>query len=326
MQFTQKAFKQLLSFLPGIAKEDRGILAICIGISLIFWLILNLARDYTVNEIVAVSYQLPDDAILLEAPQQVLDVSIRGQGWNLLWKSIKKSDMAIKVDVSSLDEGRLSKGDIAKLIEREFSSSNFEISELNFIATSLKTVQKISKKVPVQLDVQINFAQGYTAYGPLEQSFDSVTISGPAAVLDSIHSWPSQPFVQNELRQDLRAILPLATNNEGVEIISDRELSIHQSVEIVTERSVFVPVEVRNPPKDSFSIFPNQVRLKVAVAQSRYHDIVPDSFQLVVDMQAIGKGGERSNNLALQLTKQAKTALHVSYTPKSVEFYVFSKH
>lgn len=325
MQFTQKAFKQLLSFLPGIAREDRGVLGVCILISLVFWLILNLARDYTINEVVSVTYHLPDDAILVEAPQDVLDVSIRGQGWNLLWTSLKKSNMAIEVDVASLEEGRLSKGDIAKRIEREFSSSNFEISELNFIATSLKTVKKIKKKVPLLLDLQINFAQGYTAYGPLEQNFDSVTISGPITVLDSIQSWPSQPFEVNELNQDLHIKLPLATNYEGVEILSDKEVSIHQSIELITERSVFIPVEVRNPPKDSFSLFPRQIRLRVAVAQSRYHDIIPDSFQLLVDMQEVGTASERSNNLALLLTKRAKAALHISYTPKAVEYYVFPK-
>lgn len=325
MRFTQKAFKQFLSFLPGIAKEDRGILAICIAIALVFWLILNLARDYTINEVVKVTYELPEDALLLEMPQEVLDVSLRGQGWNLLWTSLRKNDLAIKVDVAQLEDGRLSKGDIAKLIEQQFNSSNFEISELNFLATNLKTVKKSIKKVPLLVDAQINFAQGYAAYGPLEQSFDSVTISGPVTALDSIDHWPSQPLLREDVRQDLLIELPLQAAGDGISILSEPILQLRQAVEIVTERSVFVPVVVKNPPKDSFSIFPVQIRLKVTVAQSRYHDIIPDSFRLVVDMQGLVAGSKRNNSLALFLEEQPAAALYVSYAPTAVEYFVFSK-
>ncbi len=325
MRFTQKAFKQFLSFLPGIAEEDRGILAICIAIALVFWLILNLARDYTVNELVTVTYELPDDALLVETPQEVLDVSLRGQGWNLLWTSLRKSNLAIKVEVAKLEDGRLSKGDIAKLIEQQFSSSNFEISELNFLATNLKIVKKSSKKVPLLLDARIDFAQGYAAYGPLEQSFDSVTISGPVTALDSIEHWRSQPLLRENVSQDLLIELPLEEAEDGIVILSEPILKLRQAVEVVTERSVFVPVEVRNPPKDSFSIFPIQIRLKVTVAQSRYHDIVPDSFRLVVDMRDVVAGVKRNNSLALVLEEQPAAALFVSYAPAAIEYFVFSK-
>lgn len=325
MQFTRKTLKEILSFLPGIAKEDRGVMAICIAIALIFWLILNLARDYTINELVAVNYQLPNDLLLAENPQDVLDVSIRAQGWNILWASLKKSDISINVDVAKLEEGRLSKGEVAQLIERELSNSNFEISDLNFNATSLKTIKKSTKKVPLVLDAKIKFAQGYTTYGHLEQSFDSVTISGPVTALDTIHRWLSQPFQRSELKGNISADIPLQPSYEGIEVLSGPSVRIQQMVELVTERLVFVPVEVINAPKDSFSIFPTQIRLKVSVAQSQYHHIIPDSFRVIVNMLEANKGSEQSNTLALHIEKQPASALKVDHTPKAIEFYVFSK-
>ncbi len=325
MQFTRKTLKNFLTLLPGVAPRERSVLLACIGIALVFWLIVNLARDYTVTTLVAIDYQLPEDELLSEPPQRVLDLTVRGQGWNLLWASLKKTAIELSVSVAELPEGRLSKGDIAKMIERQISSGKLEIIDLNFNATDLQTVKKATKKVPLQLDLAIAFAPGYTAFGPLLQSLDSVLISGPITALDTIDSWTTLPHQKEHISRDFLLSLPLQIPSPPLQLLSEEEVSIQQKVEALTERSVFVPVHILNPPKrDSLSIFPMQIRLKVNVAQSNYHSIQPDSFRLVVDLQSIGQG-ERSSNLPLLLLQQPSSALSVSFTPKTVEYFLFSK-
>ncbi len=82
----QSILRTLLSKNPlkEMAETDRKVLAICLGAAFVFWLILNLSRNYTINRQVPIGYLVDSERVLVGRMPELLDATITGSGWNLL--------------------------------------------------------------------------------------------------------------------------------------------------------------------------------------------------------------------------------------------------
>lgn len=322
MQSTRQKINQLRELLPKVEHRDRRVLAICIFVALVFWLILNLSRTYSINKEVSITYQLPEDRLLTNAPAQMADLAISGQGWNLLWESLTTPVIEIVLNVEDESDGYISKGDIARLIEQQLASSQLTVEQLNFLPVQLETEAKANKKVPLKCEVDFGFTEGFRPVGSPLLVPDSVTVYGLPADLEEIYFWTTDTLRATEISGDISLVAKLRTSSLPRVSLSESTVAFTQNVETFTEKSLYVPVTVRNAPvSDSFKIFPNQVRLKVAVLQSDFRNIVADSFLLVADLEGMRAENQR-NSIPLVLERKPTSAISVQYTPRAAEYFL----
>ena len=309
MPSTRQKIKQLRELLPRVEHRDRRVLAICIIVALVFWLILNLSRIYSINKEVSITYQLPEDQLLVNSPAQMADLSISGQGWNLLWERLTTHVIKIVLNV-------------ARLIEQQLASSQLTVEQLNFLPVQLETEAKVSKRVPILVNVDFDFVEGYRPAGAPLLVPDSVTVYGLPVDLDSITFWSTDTLRNTEVSGDINLAAKLSESTIPRITLSDATVAFSQNVETFTEKSLYVPVTVRNAPlTDSFKIFPNQVRLKVAVLQSNFNGVVADSFLLVADLEGM-RAEDQRNSIPLILERKPVSAISVQYTPRSAEYFL----
>jgi len=96
-------------------------------------------------------------------------------------------------------------------------------------------------------------------------------------------------------------------------------VTVTLKVEQFTERSLFVPITIKNAP-DSLKTFPERAKLSCVVGLSKYNDIDKNSFQLVADLKGIPLNTEK-NTIPVLVTKQPDFVRAVNFQPRSVEFF-----
>lgn len=324
MLFTRQKLRAFFENFPRLGGADRRVLFICIGVALVFWLILNLSREYSVNRTVSINFLPPADRILVAPPEPEVDLVVTGPGWDLFWENVINPELSLTVQVTDDDDGRVSRGDVARLIERQLAGGELRITDLSFTEVQLRTEPKFDKRIPVRPVSELDYATGFLPVSQPSCAPDSITISGLKATLDSIQFWPTDTLKVAALAGDLSSEVGLAEFPQGIECATTT-VRLEQKVQVLTEKSLFVPVTVRHPPeRDSFVIFPNRVRLKVGVLMSEFQSIVADSFLLTADLTK-GRSGGQAQNIPLTLEEKPLTAISVSFMPRSTELRLIQR-
>lgn len=324
MRSTPRKKIDIRPFIPRVAAEDRKILAVCIGVAFVFWMVLNLNEDYSIDKNVIIQYVAPDDQLLLGATEELTDITITGQGWNLLMDAIVNPVIRLEVPVAKQEDGIVSKSDIIRLISLKLYSNNNVVSLANFSSLPIRLQPKAEKRVPLVLQSEINYTQGYHPVGPAKLYPDSIILRGAEEDLLDYNHWLTDTLRKESINTSFTDSLSLMAPPSGISL-HRRKIAVEQTVEAFTEKEFFVPVEVRNAPeKDSFRIFPDRVRLKVAVLQSDYQKIVADSFSLVADLKGMRTEDQR-NSIPLVLEQQPDCAVSVQYTPRAAEYFLIKK-
>jgi hypothetical protein len=77
-------------------REDRAILLICIGIALVFWLLVKLSQTYSTVRPVKFEFQIPENETLSNAPPEDMTVEIEGTGWDLMFDYFSRPEIVLR--------------------------------------------------------------------------------------------------------------------------------------------------------------------------------------------------------------------------------------
>lgn len=309
--------------LRNMSDTDRKVLAICMGAALFFWLLLNLSRDYSIRKTVSINYLLdPERMQAKDSP--VLDeqtVEVYGPGWDLLWESLWFQKISVNIDLRGKKSLELSQSDFQQMIQRRLSSGDLRVNNLDFTRRTFITSDKKGKTVPVVSRVDFNFSDGFIATSAPVFTPDSILVEGAEDLLAELTEWPTEAIVLNDVQDDIRRSVLLATSENSLEP-SRTYVTMELPVEAFIQRSVEIPVTVINaPPVDSFEVIPAAVRLLVTLPQSAYYAIRPDDFSVVADLGDI-RNLNGKNSVPLSLRRQPQATISATMATKSVEYYL----
>ncbi|PHI19889.1 hypothetical protein CEQ90_10885 [Lewinellaceae bacterium SD302] len=321
----EKPWQLLRRLLPSIPKEGRWELTVCIGIAFIFWLVINLTtEEHTIKKPVRVSYVVSEDEVLLSAPTSDAEATISGPGWELLWSNFFQPVIDVSIYRNRADSKVITQVDLSAVVSESLYSSETELDKLMFFPVTLETETKASKIIPIVVNTQVDYAEGFQGKTSFTTVPDSVEVWGPVSKLDSLTYWPTDTLRLKNVASNINQEIGLSRGTETIAPILSK-VKVQQQVEVFTEKELFVPVQVINPPaRDSFSIFPRQVRLKVGVLQSNYDQIRPDSFRLTADLNGMRTEDGR-NSIPLTLEKRPRSAISVTFNPRVAEYFFFKK-
>ncbi|MTB52134.1 YbbR-like domain-containing protein [Lewinella sp. W8] len=307
-----------------MAETDRKVLAICIGAAFIFWLILNLSRDYSISRTVEITYQVDPERVIAGRAPEVVDVQVEGRGWNLLWESLRPGNLPVTIDLRNQENLRLTENDFSLKIDRKLSSGDLKVGFMNFEPVNILTTPKEGKRVPVLPRVTVDFASGYLAPRSARITPDSITISGSLDVLEEVNEWATTEVVLERVTDNLQLSLSLADPPPGISL-SRSQIDYQLDVEPFIQEKLMVPVRTINTPQvDSFRIFPEEVEVVVTIPKSAYGSIRPTDFYLVADLSTYALSG-RQAQIPLTLNRKPTSAIGVRFSPKAIEYSVLEK-
>ena len=299
-------------------KTDKGILLISMGISLLFWLLVKLSQNYKANREVAIVYNLPEDMSFVTIPPEKVRVTLDGRGWDLMYDYFGGRNTEISFNLASTVLQNITNTQLKSKMSDNLTSNNISIGDMSFDYISIELGKSAMKKVPIVLDSKLAFAPNHQLKDTIELIPDSVIINGPISLLQDYEAWSTTQLAINDINTPIERLLPLQPNDKTQIKLSTAAVQVRIPVEQFTEKSIFLPVTVKNAP-DSLKVFPNKVRTSFVVGLSRYDTISEKDFLLEVDLKGMPIN-QAKNTAPLSLTKQPKEVKNVRFSPNSVSF------
>lgn len=289
--------------------KDRAVLVTCIGIALCFWLLNKLSTSFTKTFPIKVEYNLPAGKALSSIPPQYALVTVKGTGWDILSAN---TEYTITLDVNSVDSTQMFS------LRNAFLQNTY--SDIITITPDMITIgieDAVSKQVPIQPLTHISFEKGFDYAEEISLSPSSVTISGPESFIHNITAIRTDTIKAINLNE--KWVQKVRLLPHPILKYSTHETEASIKVEQFTEKSMFVPIVVKNAPQQ-LKIFPNKIKLDCTVALSHYMQLNPSNFVAEVDMKGI-VFNTQNNTIAITLMQSPNYVRDVKFTPKSAEFY-----
>jgi hypothetical protein len=309
--------KNLLKFK---IKEDRAILMICMSIALVFWLLVKLSQVYRTQKEVHFSFVLPENRAFVSMPPSDVKAEIEGTGWDLTFEFFANPTSSLFYVLENENSVTLSRGQLRTDILQSFSSSGVKIVEVNYDNIQINLEEKVSKTVPVRLAGRFSFAPEYHLIDKINLQPDSVTVSGPASMVGLVTTWETDSLILRDIQTTITTSVRLKEPPREMEL-SITKVAVVIPIEQFTEKSLFVPLIIKNPPDDSIRIFPYRVKLNCVVGLSQYNLIEMDDFVMEVDLKGVSLH-EGKNTVPIVLTKKPDFVKNVTFSPKSAEFFI----
>ncbi len=315
-------------FSPENLKNDRRIIifAVCLLIATMLWFLNALGKDYTTTLTYSVKYvNPPKNLFLANAPPSKLELNVQAHGFTLLRHKLAFSFSPIVLDLTTISQNMNQSSNeilvpsevlirrIGTQISKEISVNEVSPPVLSLVFDSLET-----KVIPVIPRVSTGFKPQFFLKGIIAAKPDSIKISGPAGILDTL------TFVYTENRtfsgleasaeRILNVIHPRNTS------ISPEKVTVHIPVEKFTEKELTLPVKVINNPDDvELKLFPPQVSVLFLVGLSEYENVTASIFTASVDYNQVRAGDA---TLVVTVETQQPFIQLMKVSPNSVEYLI----
>ncbi|WP_025741645.1 CdaR family protein [Aquimarina pacifica] len=291
------------------------------------WLFIQFSKNYTKEVEVAVEYMdIPEGMIFNEESDQTLRMVLNGNGFRLLGHNWRRSVLKFNIE-----DGIVSGNDAYYFhIDNTFSTVKNKLDFKGRILSvqkdtlMLKLDRNQEKKIPVRITDNILYAGGYGSDKGVLVSPDSVTISGPSYLVDTIQYISTEKLSLEGLNSDYSEEINIDDNGlPSNTSIFPKQVTANILVSKFTEGSHKIPITIQNTPeKAEIKIFPKEVTVVYRVGLDMYNDISHRDFVVIADY---AKASEESSYLTLELVRKPEFVRDVRLQEKQVQFVILKQ-
>lgn len=309
-------------------KNDRRILifVLCLFLATALWFLNALSKDYTTTVSYPVRYvNPPQNMFLTSNPPAKFQLQVNAYGFSLLRHKLSLSASPVILDLTTIRQEEDGFENIVtvqtqNLINRisEQVSGEITITDITPKVLTLIFDSLESKTVPVEANIKTDFKSQFFQKGPVAFSPESVQISGPASVLDTLQSLETEFAEIKGIDSDIEKTLKI--NHPENTDISQKKTTLQIPVERFTEKEISVPVQVRNKPEDlNIKLFPSEVKVSFLVGMSEYENITAADFRAFVDYN---EADHNTETLEINIESKPPFIQLRRISPQAVEFLI----
>lgn len=290
----------------------------------VLWLFIQFSKNYTREVEVALRYvNIPKDKILNADSDQVIRMVLNGNGFRLIKYNWKKPILSLNAEDAIVQNNneyyfRINKESSILKDKLDFKG---KVLSLQKDTLRLKLDQNIEKKIKVIVNKDIQYAVGYGSdKGPVINP-DSITISGPKQIIDTINTVTTEHLVVDGLNVDYTTKLYVETAQlPTIVTVRPKAVAVAVHVSKFTEGSQKIPISLQNIPENTdIKIFPKEVAIVYRVGLDRYNEVNPRDFMVIADY---AKASENSSFLTLELISKPESIHDIRLQEKQVQFVV----
>tara|TARA_Y100000385_G_scaffold140064_1_gene145492 strand:- start:314 stop:1276 length:963 start_codon:yes stop_codon:yes gene_type:complete len=313
-----KGLESFLEVLP--SKRRFRFFLFFLLLSFTFWTSTKLSNTYIVEESFSIKWINIPNGIIPFSENQQMNVSISASGIEILiYRLINKS---INISLSQADFSR-EKGLVDLrgqefFIQKQFFE-NTKLNILNPLFLEFKFSRLEEKVFSVVPQIEINLRAGYLIDSSLKVTPDSILVSGPKSILDTLNTIQSESIIADDLYENFRKKVSLRSIPEIQ--LSESKVTVEVAVSRYTEKEFLLNVEVINLPLGTrVKLFPPKAKVRVTLPLSVLRTIKASDFNLVVDYNNIFKDAEKK--LDLIMIRRPSSVKKVILEPKKVNYLI----
>ncbi len=297
-------------------------------ISTIYWFLNAMGREYTARLNYPVRYiNYPDKMVMVGELPSDLELTVNAHGYTLLKYYISRRLMPIVFDVNSFSLNKLPDTEtsnfylLSSVANTRIAGqlgADIEILGIRPDTLFFSFTDMVNRKLPVNPVLDLAFEPQFMIKGNIRVEPDSVTVSGPASIIDTMQFVHTVPLRMRGLNESVLKTV----NISSLDMLgfSERRVLVDIPVEQFTEASVKVVIETVNIPNSMImKTFPAEITVSYLVALTDYDKVSPQQFVAMVDYKSISSGPGR---LAVNIIKQPEFIKAVRYTPLVVDYII----
>jgi len=270
---------------------------------------------------------LPKGKVLVGEPPRRIQLRVKAFGYTLLKEKMSAALSPIELDLgkhlSQSFEGSKVKQFILTYrlrnsIVKQFGSEILlEGIEPDTLYVELSDM--VNKMVRIHPQVEVDYEQQYMASGDLTLEPDSIAISGPKSVIDTIKLVNTKQVKFKNLNQRVLERIQIIPINQVT--FSTRSVTLSIPVEKYTEITIKVPVDIENQPDSVKLMFiPKTIDVKCNVVLSKYFILKPIMFRAVVNYNLISNS--LTKKMKVRIVAVPDFVNLVDFSPKYVEYII----
>ncbi len=311
-------------------KNDRKLVTylVCVCIATIFWFLNALNKQYTVDLTFPIKYtNLPKNKVLANKPPDRFVLTVNSFGFTILRHKLSMAFTPLVFNVNEFTSGKMERSDKSKyaIPTRQFInrlssqvSSELKITEIQPDTLNFVFDRIVKRKIKVRPNISAGFTKQHFLSQKISTVPDSVFVSGPKSVLDTLKFVSTAYQRYKDLDQSVQRNITLV-EKENL-IYEPKRVVLKIPVEEYTEKNLQVPISIDNLP-DSIhvNLFPDKARVSFMIPLSRFKDIKPYNFKISVSYKDIQN---KKDLLDLKIETQPQNLRAISVSPSQVEYLI----
>ena len=261
-------------------------------LALIYSMISKLTSNYTKTIVFVVKpVDVPSDQVVLDQSIDSIELELEGYGYNLAKYYIDQP--IIEISLNDLNKVK-SKYKWTK--QRNFSDLQSKFNKsVRLVSSSVDQIDFIieqyeSKKVPVELKLELDYKSGFESFNEYKLSKDSIMITGPNSLIDTINMIQTHKLVLNQIDSEINTKIRIKPSENKNITHSDTELDFQLKVEKFTEESIKVPITIVNIDDNmKINYYPKVVSVLYRVSIREYKSVNPMDFRVECDLNTINR-------------------------------------
>lgn len=291
------------------------IFAFVIAISLWFAVNLNGIFNITVNMPLEVGSIPPELALTDELPEFV-EVSLTGTALPLI--SLYNNPPSIPIDVDN------SEVNLFNQVRQQMNTfQEVEVSKVEPILVTVSLEEKITKRVPLKLNWDLNFEPRFGLISEPTISPDSISVTGAISQMGSITEWVIEDsLILSDIKEDVQVSVPIVNKNPLLDVSLDN-LTLNANVSEFTENEISVYIRTRDLPRgQNITYNPSSITIRYDVPLEQFAEITNQApYAVYVPYRKIQEDetGFVTPDIELVATKYALKLR--SFQPKAVAYF-----
>ncbi|MBN2521693.1 MAG: hypothetical protein JXB24_00385 [Bacteroidales bacterium] len=335
-----KSFSDLREKINTLFKQAQNkflVFLFFLALSTLAWFIRALSDTYDAEIKYPVRYiNLPPNKILSQPPPEKLMLTVRSDGYTILsTKLIFKPPLSYNVNAFSMYSLTMDSTSVYTLTryarerlsaELNKKKKNIEIIDITPDTLFFNFSRVKKRKIPVSASI-INphaiYAQQHMLNGKIYTSPDSIVVTGPAAIVDTLRFIPTRSLRLKELSDTTEKKILIQKHPKLIYPLSKVKVII--PVDEFTESEFTVNLIQKNVP-DSVLLktFPKTVKIKYIVTLSNFEKVSSDMFKPYIDYNDIDI--EMNSKATIKMDSLPPYIHSVHLTPGSAEFLIERKY
>lgn len=331
-KFIQSIKRKLSEFRTKLLNRNAAVFSVFLLLSFIFWFLNALSKDISGKVKYPVRYiNFPEDLALVNELPDRIEIELDGPGYSIVKTKLKGNKTPLIVDVANSglsfhgDKGQQRSYIMSFRLRETFRQqlrADYDIVGVEPDTIAFLFDRTIRKMVPVRPDIEINTQRQFMVNGSVSCKPDSVEISGPESLVDTITYVTTKQHTFNQLNEKLSKSLNVELIRKVS--ISHKKVDISIPVEQFTEAIIRIPVTIlNNPDTANVKLFPAFVIIQFNVAISDYNKIQDANIKAVVDME--GLDVRSTNKLDVEIIDLPLFASSLKYNPSQLEYIIERK-
>lgn len=303
-------------------KTDFNAFLFFLFFAIVIWAFVQFSKQY--NEVldIPVKYtNVPQDKLLTQDNPKNLKLRMQENGFRIAWYSLFPPTLT--VDVSRANEIN---GDLVYIIDENraqiLSQMNIDFDSNRFVKDEIIIgyEQKQEKKLPVISRIDVEYAAGYSATENLRIAPDSVTVSGPDNILDTLTALHTFPVTLTNVKKDLAGSVLLDTTSLLNVTFYQERINYSIDVEKFTEGNVQVPIELINVPQGlNVVIFPKETVLFFQVNLQEYSKVKASDFRVVANFKNVK---DNQDFIIPEVVQKPEFTSNIRLNEKRIQFII----